>query len=229
MKRTRMGALLAAGLVVLAFASTAFAEQGHPVPISDTSVSVDCTGGPDGSSITPGAGQVAWLFVHNQVEGPGTLTVVFDAAGTKTASSFVQGTLKYVVVTPGSDTISNFYDNLSGGQLVLSHVCYGPTPTVEPTPTPTVEPTPTPVPTSTPRPFIPTPPPTATPTAQPTATPQGSVLAETGRPQVTPPATDSVGGGSDSAGGGLGLLLLALAGLAGGVLALTPAASRKRR
>ncbi len=63
----------------------------------------------------------------------------------------------------------------------------------------------------------------------PLATPKGTVLAATGRPQVTPPATDSVGGGSDSAGGGLGLLLLALAGLAGGVLALTPAASRKRR
>jgi hypothetical protein len=131
-----------------------------------------------------------------------------------------------------------------------------PTPTVAPTPTPTVAPTATPevtatptvaptptatvAPTATPE-VTATPTPTGTPdgeatstpaaTAAPTATPTGTVEAVTSKPRITPPATDAaVGGrGSSSTGNGLGLVLLALGGLAMAASLVRPAAKRARR
>jgi hypothetical protein len=87
----------------------------------------------------------------------------------------------------------------------------------EPTPTPDdVDPTPTPDPTSTPDVVQPT------PTPSPIATPEGAVLGATGRPQVTPPATDAVGGSAGPAGSPFMPVLLSLVGLA---LLIVPATS----
>jgi hypothetical protein len=53
-----------------------------------------------------------------------------------------------------------------------------------------------------------------TPAPDPTATPGGAVLGATGRPQVTLPATDTVGGSAEPAGSPFMPVLLALVGLA---------------
>jgi len=53
-----------------------------------------------------------------------------------------------------------------------------------------------------------------TPAPDPTATPGGAVLGATGRPQVTPPATDAVDGSAGPAGSPFMPVLLALLGLA---------------
>jgi hypothetical protein len=120
-----------------------------------------------------------------------------------------------------------------------------PTPTAEPTPTPTAEPTATPTaePTATPEPVVtPTPttpanaptPPAPTPTTPanaptpPAPTPTASIEAVTGTPRITPPPTDSAGGGSSS-GSGWGIAMLALGGLAALALVATPVRKRTRR
>jgi hypothetical protein len=62
-----------------------------------------------------------------------------------------------------------------------------------------------------------------------TSTPSGSVLNETGKPQITPPATDTVGSTGTTAGDGWRLLLLVGAGLTAALLAVTPSKRRARR
>jgi hypothetical protein len=122
------------------------------------------------------------------------------------------------------------------------------TPTAAPTATPTAAPTatPTPAPTATPVPdatATPTPGPTATPVPEATATPvpeatatpvppAGGVGGITGtpKPRTTLPPTDTVNGTSPSApvSQGWRLILLAMAGLLGAALVLTPAQARAR-
>jgi hypothetical protein len=65
-------------------------------------------------------------------------------------------------------------------------------------------------------------------TPTPSTTPSGAVLGATGVPVLTPPPTDVTGRGAASAGGGLPLLLLALAGLSSIALIVgrVPAARR---
>ncbi|OGO56842.1 MAG: hypothetical protein A2V85_13720 [Chloroflexi bacterium RBG_16_72_14] len=62
-------------------------------------------------------------------------------------------------------------------------------------------------------------------------TPEGSVEAETGTPDVTPPSTDtgSISGPSSPSGSAWQLLLVAMAGLLATVLLLTPAAEARKR
>jgi hypothetical protein len=94
-----------------------------------------------------------------------------------------------------------------------------PTPTVAPTPTPTVAPTPTPEPTATPAPTA-----TVAPTPTPTPTPTGGVEGETATPATTLPPTDTLSNGSGGPGGeSWRLVLLALAGILGLALLVTPA------
>jgi hypothetical protein len=170
-------------LAALALPATAFAQEGNQADVPWDSVTQSCTGGP-GGDIDVAPGQGAWLFVHAGVDGPGTLTATFDDAGVKVTGSYIQGNVKYLIVTDVPETLISFEDDIDGGVLTLSHICVGeePTPTPEPEPTPTPEPevTPTPEPEQTPEPEV-------TPTPEPT----GSVAIETGRPQVTPPATDT--------------------------------------
>ena len=135
------------------------------------------------------------------------------------------------------------YNWSDAGQALWNNGCVVPTPTptatvpVEPTPTPTtpVEPTPTatvpvePTPTAT-VPVEPTPTATVPVEPTPTATPSGQVQGETGKPQFTPPSTDTtVGAGTtNTVGGGMGLALLALGGLVALALLVTPARRRAK-
>jgi hypothetical protein len=107
-----------------------------------------------------------------------------------------------------------------------------PTPT-NPPPTPTnPPPTPTnPPPTPTNPPPTPTnPPPTPTnppPAATPTTAPTGEVEAAVGTPRVTLPPTDTVGGDAQQGSGNWRILLIVMAGLLTGILALTPKRARR--
>jgi len=107
-----------------------------------------------------------------------------------------------------------------------------PAPTATPTPAPTATPTPDATATPTPAPTAtPTPAPTATPTPAPTATPTGEVGGITGtpKPRVTLPPTDTFDATSSApTGGSWRLVLLAMAGLLGAALVLTPSQARVR-
>ena len=70
-----------------------------------------------------------------------------------------------------------------------------------------------------------------TQTTETVVTPEGSVEAETGTPDVTPPSTDtgSISGPSSPSGSAWQLLLVAMAGLLATVLLLTPAPEARKR
>jgi hypothetical protein len=304
------GWLATAGLAAaLVLPGAALAATGHPAPISDTGVAVDCTGGPGGTDVTPGAGQVAWVFVHAGVghTATGTLTAVYTTAGTILAPGYDQGGVKYLVVTDGPDTITSFSDTIDGGQLVLSHVCYGAPSSEQPSASPSDQPSASPSdqpsespsqpvqseqpsespsdqpsaspsdqpstspsdqpstspsdapsdqpstspsdqpstapsdqpstsPSDAPSDHPSTSPsdapsdhPSTSPSDQPSSQPSGSVLGETNAPQLTPPPTDTAAAAAGSTGSGWQLILLAVAGIIGSLLALTPATARKRR
>jgi len=72
-------------------------------------------------------------------------------------------------------------------------------------------------------------PPTATLIPPVTASPSGSVLGETGTPQITPPPTDGLSSTGTTPGDGWRLLLLVGATLTGSLLVVTPARRRTRR
>jgi hypothetical protein len=63
----------------------------------------------------------------------------------------------------------------------------------------------------------------------PASTPNSNVLGETGRAQLTPPPTDTVGSSSTTTGNSWRLFLMAVAGILAAVLILTPATARNRR
>ena len=71
--------------------------------------------------------------------------------------------------------------------------------------------------------------PSSSPSTQPTSTPVGHVLGATGAPQVTPPPTDVATTPRVTADIGWQLVLIAMAGVLGGLATLTPAVARKRR
>jgi hypothetical protein len=228
--RNRSAGWIAGAILIgtaLVAPAAVLAEDGNQTNVnSETFANVLCTGGPGGSNITVSDTEVAWVFVHAGVDGPGTLTADFAGAGIVQTDSYIQGNVKYLIKTARPETLKSFSDNISGGTLTLSHVCRNtlptPTPTLEPTPTPTLEPTPTP--TATPTEPVVTPTPTL-PVVTPT--PSVSFEAETGTPRVTPPPTDGMGGGSSS-GSGWSFALLALGGLAALALVATPARRRNR-
>ncbi|HEY2916814.1 MAG TPA: hypothetical protein VGI98_06325 [Candidatus Limnocylindrales bacterium] len=123
--RKTLGAVLGAGALVVALAGTAFAETGNQTDVAWNAGASDCTGGPNGDIVVPD-GQVAWVFVHTQQQNSsGTLTANFENAGQLTADSYIQGGLKYLIITDIPDTLNSFSDDLTGGQLTLSHTCYG--------------------------------------------------------------------------------------------------------
>ncbi len=237
MKLHRIAALVASGALLLAATGTALAEPGNQSMVDSTtwSGSVSCSGGPGGSTIEPGEQAIGWLFVHASTDATsGTLTANFAGAGTQVVSSYIQGGIKYLIITDNPDTLVDFSDDIEGGQLVLSHLCYGPVPTPTPTPTPTATPTETPTATPTETPTAtptetPTATPTETPTATPTTTPSSSVEGETGKPRVTPPPTDGLGATGSSSPVGLPLVLAAVAGLLAVAVIATPRRRRTNR
>jgi len=110
-----------------------------------------------------------------------------------------------------------------------------PTPSITDSPTPSITDSPTPSITDSPTPSISNPiqsetvPPTATLIPPVTASPSGSVLGETGTPQITPPPTDGLSSTGTTPGDGWRLLLLVGATLTGSLLVVTPARRRTRR
>jgi hypothetical protein len=124
--RTKLGAMIGAGALAFAMFGTALAAEGNQTNQQWNAADSVCTGGPDGD-FTVDAGQVAWVFVHTGVTGPGHLTANFDSAGAQGADSYQTngvGVLKYWIITDAPDELLNFSDNLDGGVLNLSHTCY---------------------------------------------------------------------------------------------------------
>lgn len=239
------GVVIAASLAVPAAALAQTGNQDGDIPWD--AVNVSCTGGPNGAIVVP-QGQAAWLFVHAGVTGPGTLTATFKNAGEVKSASYVQGNLKYLVVTGAPETLTGFSDDIEGGVLTLSHICIPaqptPTPTVAPTPTPTVAPTPTPTAIPTPTPTVaptPTPAPTVTPepevtptptpaaTTTPAPTPTGTVVASTATPRITPPPTDVSAAPGQSRDGDPGPILLLLGSIIAAAALATPGARARTR
>ena len=201
--RLTAAALIGAALVV---PQAVLAQTGNQTDVSSEGRDSLCTGGPGGSDITPGTGEVAWLFVHAGVDGPGTLTANFTGAGSVQAESYIQGGVKYLIVTDRPETLEDFSDTIAGGVLTLSHTCYG-----------AEESTPTPEPTATPEPEV-------TPTPEPT----GSVAVETGRPEITPPSTDTIDAQGPSGTNSTPILLF-LGALVALAALVTPSARAKSR
>jgi hypothetical protein len=70
--------------------------------------------------------------------------------------------------------------------------------------------------------------PSDSPSTSPSSSPSGSVEAETGTPNITPPPTDTTTPNGGASGTGWQVILLVSAGLIASLLVLTPAKSRRR-
>jgi hypothetical protein len=220
-----MGWLAAAGLLgaALVAPATAFAVAGGNPP------SVECEGhdfylkidnvgegGVSAGDYTDGTANVEtnWdgqtITISNVTDGGQS----FAWASTEVVSHVVskEGDSEFANDSGLPGTSGSVVGQIQQG---LSHVTFcgdAAEPEVTPTPTPTAAATPTPTP-------------AATPTATPE--PEGSVEAETGTPEVTPPPTDSLSSGTPSS-DGWQIVLLAMAAVLGTALVLAPA-KRSRR
>ncbi len=67
-----------------------------------------------------------------------------------------------------------------------------------------------------------------TPTPSPTATPIGSVLGETGTPEITPPPTDTLTPATSAPNDSWRLVLIGMAGILAAMLLLTPVPATRR-
>ena len=209
----KVGWLSVASMLALALlAPAANAQEGNQTNVLSSDATQLCTGGPDGA-IEPVDGMIAWVFIHTGVDGPGTLTANFTDAGQKTADSYIQGNLKYIIWTNDPDTLEDFSDDIEGGVLTLSHVCGGGTTTTT-TETTTTETTTT-----------------ETTTTETTTAPSQSVEAETDAPtpNVTLPPTDTLTGPAAPSTDSWRILLIAGAALLASVLVLSPAKASRRR
>ena len=187
-----------------------------------------------GSDASPAA-NVSKNYVVASVHLAGTYT--FSLPVTHPFSTTSGGILIVFAVNSDNTTVIS---SSKSNSLNCTEAQATPTPTPAPTATPTPAPTATPVPDAT---ATPTPGPTATPVPEATATPvpeatatpvppAGGVGGITGtpKPRTTLPPTDTVNGTSPSApvSQGWRLILLAMAGLLGAALVLTPAQARAR-
>jgi hypothetical protein len=222
MKITRISAALAALVLTLGMAGTAFA---------DTFATVD--------------GHEAF---SNEANQPSYWGDNCEDVGVSDVDSYVlpdiDGTYDLVVVKSGSGEFANtIFDDPAEGETVwadtngnstfdpggqdgdkqISHIIVC-TDEAEPTPTPTPEPTPTPTPEPTP-----TPTPEATPTPTPTPTPEDSVGGETATPDPTLPPTDTLGRDSTPGASSWLVLLVILTGIVASAYVLTPHRSNRRR
>ena len=225
-------ALLGAALITPAAALAVDIHQDLPITASE--FGQDCSGAP-----VLEAGEVYWHFVAQGATIDSTMTATFAEAGSKSDvpayASNGNATHFGIVTNTGSDEQLTAAAADPASQLQLSHVCVGadpsPTPSIEVTPSPSIEVTPTPSIEVTPSPslpiesIVPTP---SLPIESIVPTPSGSVLGETGSPEITPPSTDGLAGaGSSTTGSGWPMVLLALGAVLAAALLLTPA--RKRR
>ena len=217
-----------------------------PVLHADANVNEDdCPQGTTGIKITPpdDSGSAAGVTVDVTYDaGSDPKALDFTATGGVVMVAFIKGGNDYneynyspAGVTADTDLVAP--NNSSGTPAGVSHSVFcvaenqetnppTETPTAPPTETPTAPPTETP-----------TAPPTETPTAPPTgeveptpgatATPTGEVEAATGTPRTTLPPTDTVGGDQQQGSGTWRMLLIVMAGLLSGILALTPKRARR--
>ena len=162
------------------------------------------------SDCSEGLGQ-GWVFVNTGSHDAtgAVLDVLFLNANNGlpiTVAGFTpgNGVVHYFVGVSVSDTLLAAEDNLNtDGLLNLSHVCYGPQPSDQPTPTPSDSAIPTPSDSATPTPSdSATPTPSLTPV--PTKTPTPSASATPSQPPLPPTDTSN-----DSGNTTLPLLLLA--------------------
>jgi hypothetical protein len=122
--------LMASGLLVLAVAGTAFANNLNPAHVgaTDATFTQDCTDGdaPEGMTI--------WHFIHtgtSSADLDSELTATFTNAGEQKADGFVNGNsiVMYNITIPSGDTLEGASDTINNdGLLNLSHVCVGPPP-----------------------------------------------------------------------------------------------------
>ncbi len=246
LKYQRWAVALTAGLIMsIAGAGAALAADPTTDVVADGVVSVTWVDPDDG----PMAGaSIEISFYHEGDENPGSLpAATTDSDGAVVITGVprpaegalpllldIRGELATATIDDAGCTTSEGWLAESKGvtaALAVDVVLSSDTKSIsvtcpEPTPTPDdVDPTPTPDPTATPD---------VDPTPAPTATPGGAVLGATGMPQVTPPATDAVGGSAEPAGSPFMPVFLALVGLAVLIvpatsLALARAQARPRR
>lgn len=226
MKLHRIGAVVAAGALVLTFAGSAFAITGHqdfPIAWDDPQYQgseEDC------KDVELKAGEVYWHFIQTQVPDgteSGKLTVSFVGGGSAVLDSYkLSGkTLHWQAVTEQVD-LAGLESNVGGdGNLNLSHICSN-TETTTTTTTTTTEPETT-----------------TTTTQQTTTTNETTTTQETTKETttksktskvegVTAPSTDAMAPSSTPSTVSTGALLV-LASVLALLLVLVPAAARSRR
>ena len=159
--RRRGGAIRTAGwlaaasmLVMAAFAPAVSAatdiHQDLPIASTDASYqgsSEEC----DSADLAPG--EVLWHFVLTQTDADtAQLDASFTTAGDVSVDSYKKtgGTLHFAIITPTADWLTAASTDADGGNLNLSHICQGETPSPSPSPSPTPDVTPTPTPDVTP-------------------------------------------------------------------------------
>jgi hypothetical protein len=170
-------------------------------------------------------GQVYWHFVQTQtdVTDPADALLNIDIAGTDSdvvglAAYKVSGGVVHWEATTPQITLDGISSNIDGdGNLNISHICVGPE---EESASPSDE-----VQSEAPSDEV------QSEAPSPPDGPKGSVDAETGTPEVTPPSTDSIGGGTTSSPSGSGwqLILVAVAAILATALIVTPASRKSRR
>jgi hypothetical protein len=165
-------------------------------------------------------GEVLWHFVLTQTDADtAQLDASFASAGDISVDSYKKtgSTLHFAIITPTADTLLSAWTAAVGGNLNLSHICQGETPSPSPTPSPTPEVTPSPTGSE-------------LPAESENPTPSGGVEAATGTPSVTVPPTDTLGQGASGTSESWRLILAGLAALIAMVLVFTqPARSRRSR
>jgi hypothetical protein len=254
--RTKLGALLAAGLLTfgitatLALAATGPSDQGvTPVLHDDANITIDGGGQTDKANCD--AADAVQLDAAGSATTTNGVTVTmtydsdsgavgFTATGGVVTIAYIKGGNGYneynYVTALGAGVASdgNLFapDNASGGPAGLSHAifCTGPAP--QPTGSPEgsgAGATDTPVPTESPSGSGAgaTDTPVPTETAAPTSTPAGTGLGETAGP--TQPPTNGLAANGSGPSDGAWLLVVGLGVLLASVVVLTPARAKSRR
>ncbi|MDR3633653.1 MAG: Ig-like domain-containing protein [Isosphaeraceae bacterium] len=133
------------------------------------------------------------------------------------------GTYEWTATYSGDDYNNPASSGCGEEAVVISRMptcqALGTCPSPSPSPLPSALPSPSVSPSPSPSPQI----------VSPSPSPQGSVEAATSKPRVTPPPTSSMGGTAGGPSNGIWFVLLALAGLIGSILLLTPAPVQARR
>jgi len=215
MKRSKLVALLGAGVLTLGITGVALAndlgtDKPHMVApttidqlVSDQNVKLDCSIFTGGNAV--GDGQIGIHFVQNPDATSGNISGHVDGNAfgpvADSGPGQGQGALQWFVVVDGSGSsvINDATTDVSGGVLTISDVCVGAAVTSPPTEAPT-----------------------------PTEVPSQGLGGDTNAPSQ--PSTDAVvGTGNSGPSDTAWLLVVALGVILASVVVLTPARSKTRR